>query len=305
MSRKWLLVCMCASVLGLGAVIGPAAYADEIKRGGTLTVARLEEPQTFDPFIPSDNGSIYAIAQVCEPLISADATGTKLEPGLAESWEAAADGMAITFKIRQGIKFNDGTSMTIDDAVYSLQQVANPKASYGFAFEPVKSIEKLDDSHLKITLKTPYAALQSAQAIMKVVYFGYGEIPNGFTPKMNFWSDKVEKIPYDIEKAKALVKEAGYDGTPIQLIVDTGNAPFRQIATILQQGWEQAGLKVEIVEFDVGTAFGMTQKASIRPMSAISPATSMMMMSLLACKVTATAQPKPSSRGTRMRKPRK
>ncbi|MGH6875225.1 MAG: ABC transporter substrate-binding protein, partial [Aestuariivirgaceae bacterium] len=87
-----------------------------------------------------------------------------------------------------------------------------------------------------------------------------GEIPNGFTTKMNFWSDKVEKIPYDIEKAKALVKEAGYDGTPIQLIVDTGNAPFRQVATILQQGWEQAGLKVEIVEFDVGTAFGMTQK---------------------------------------------
>ena len=403
MSRTWLLFCTCASVLGLGAVIGPAAYADEIKRGGTLTVARLEEPQTFDPFIPSDNGSIYAIAQVCEPLISADATGTKLEPGLAESWEAAADGMAITFKIRQGIKFNDGTSMTIDDAVYSLQQVANPKASYGFAFEPVKSIEKLDESHLKITLKTPYAALQSAlslfsssvvsqaahskdptafgskpictgpwqvesfergsqvvlvpnphywrngedgkplpyldqavlryipesnsrvlglqngdydvalnlplnqaeqvkamdgitlevspayrldyvylnhakkpldnvkirlalnyaanrEAIMKVVYFGYGEIPNGFTPKMNFWSNNVEKIPYDIEKAKALVKEAGYDGTPVQLIVDTGNAPFRQVATILQQGWEQAGLKVEIVEFDVGTAFGMTQK---------------------------------------------
>jgi ABC-type transport system substrate-binding protein len=43
-------------------------------------------------------------------------------------------------------------------------------------------------------------------------------------------------------------------------MVDTGNAPFRQIATILQQGWSQAGLKVEIVEFDVGTAFNMTQK---------------------------------------------
>ena len=99
MSRKWLLFCACAFVLGSGAVTGSAAYADEIKRGGTLTVARLEEPQTFDPFIPSDNGSIYAIAQVCEPLISADATGTQLEPGLAKSWEAAPDGMSITFKI--------------------------------------------------------------------------------------------------------------------------------------------------------------------------------------------------------------
>jgi ABC-type transport system substrate-binding protein len=79
-------------------------------------------------------------------------------------------------------------------------------------------------------------------------------------PKVNYWSDKVKAITYDIEKAKQLVQEAGYDGTPIQLMVDTGNAPSRQIATILQQGWTQAGLKVDIVEYDVGTAFSMTQK---------------------------------------------
>jgi peptide/nickel transport system substrate-binding protein len=77
---------------------------------------------------------------------------------------------------------------------------------------------------------------------------------------VNFWSDKVPTIPYDLEKAKALIKEAGYDGTPIQLMVDTGNAPSRTIATILQQGWQQAGLKVDIVEYDVGTSFSMTQK---------------------------------------------
>jgi len=70
---------------------------------------------------------------------------------------------------------------------------------------------------------------------MKAVYFGYGEIPNSYMPKVNFWSDKVQKIPYDIEKAKQLVQEAGYDGTPIQLMVDTGNASFRQIATILSR----------------------------------------------------------------------
>ena len=43
-------------------------------------------------------------------------------------------------------------------------------------------------------------------------------------------------------------------------MVDTGNAPSRQVATILQQGWEQAGIKSEIVEFDVGTAWTMTTK---------------------------------------------
>ena len=81
----------------------------------------------------------------------------------------------------------------------------------------------LDDKRIRLALN--YAA--NREAIMKAVYFGYGEIPNSYMPKVNFWSDKVATIPYDIEKAKALVKEAGYDGTPIQLMVDTGNAPFR------------------------------------------------------------------------------
>ncbi len=88
-----------------------------------------------------------------------------------------------------------------------------------------------DDKRMRLAIN--YAA--NRDAIMKAVYFGYGEQPNSYMPKVNFWSDKVAKIPYDIEKAKALVKEAGYDGTPIQLMVDTGNAPFRTAATILQQ----------------------------------------------------------------------
>jgi peptide/nickel transport system substrate-binding protein len=75
-------------------LIGAAsAEAADVKRGGTLTVARPDEPLTLDPFIPSDNGSIYAIAQICEPLVAADKTGQGLEPGLAESWEISSDGL--------------------------------------------------------------------------------------------------------------------------------------------------------------------------------------------------------------------
>jgi peptide/nickel transport system substrate-binding protein len=402
--RSWRGRLAVAAVLGVAAVAGTTiADAAGIKRGGTLTMARPDEPLTFDPFIPSDNGSIYAIAQVCEPLILADATGKGLEPGLAESWEASADGLSYTFKMRPGVKFSNGKPVTVDDAVFSLRKVADPQASYGFAFEPVKSIDKVDDSHLRISLKTPYTTLLSVvslfsssivskadyekdptafgvkpvctgpfkvesyergsqvvlvpnenywqmgedgkplpyldkvvlkyvpesnsrvlglrngdfnvilavplnqaasvkgidgvtlevtpgyrldyvylnhakkpiddkrirlamnyaanrEAILKTVFFGYGEIPNSYMPQVNFWSDKVALIPYDMDKAKTLVKEAGYDGTPIKLMVDTGNAISKQIATILQSGWSQAGLNVEIVEYDVGTSFNMTQK---------------------------------------------
>lgn len=396
------LLSTTASLAVVAVAVGATSVA-AADRGGTLTVARPDEPLTLDPFIPSDNGSIYAIAQICEPLVSADATGTGLEPGLAESWEISDDGLNYTFELRDGLKFSDGTPVTVEDAIFSLGKVSDPAAAYGFAFADVASTEKTDDGRLKVTLTKPNAAILSAMslfsasivsqaayekdpdgfgskpvctgpfqvesyergsqlvlvpnpnywrtgedgkplpyvekavlkyvpesnsrvlglrngdfdvilavplnqaasidaddtitlevapsyrldyvylnhakppiddkrirlamnhatnhdAIMQAVFFGIGETPNSFMPKVNFWSDKVEPIPFDIEKAKALVEEAGYDGTPIQLMVDAGNAPSRQVATILEQGWGQAGLKVEIIEVDVGTAFGNAEK---------------------------------------------
>jgi peptide/nickel transport system substrate-binding protein len=95
---------------------------------------------------------------------------------------------------------------------------------------------------------------------MKAVYFGYGELANSFMPKVNFWSADVPAIPYDLAKAEALVKEAKYDGTPIQLMISTGNSASRQIATILQSAWAKVGLNTEIIEYDSGTSFGMVQK---------------------------------------------
>ena len=80
-------------------------------------------------------------------------------------------------------------------------------------------------------------------------------------PKVNFRSDNVAVIPFDLEKAKELVQKSGYDGTPIQIMVDTGNAPFRARS---RPSCSRAGKlpvsRVEIVEFDVGTAWTMSTK---------------------------------------------
>ena len=380
----------------------PQAMAEDIKRGGTLILARPDEPLTFDPFIPGDNGSIYAIEQVCDALVEADDTGLGLRPGLAESWEVSADSLTYTFKIRDA-KFSDGTPVTVEDVVFTLQTLSDPAKYLAFVLKPIKAITAVDDHHVKVELKEPYAPLLSAlsayaasivqkkayqadpekfgtapvcagpfevesyergstvvlkanpyywdigadgkplpyldgvelryvpesnsrvlglrngdydaistvafnqakslqsdsklvvesnpifrldyvylnhqkkpldskdfrlalnyaadrDAILKAVYFSFGEVPNSYMPKVNYHGDNVALIPFDIEKAKELVKSSGYDGTPIQLMVDTGNTPSRQVATILKQGWEAAGIKTEIVEFDVGTAWTMTTK---------------------------------------------
>jgi ABC-type transport system substrate-binding protein len=148
-----------------------------------------------------------------------------------------------------------------------LNQAASVKATDGVSLEVSPSYrldyvylnhakKPIDDKRIRLAMN--YAT--NHDALMKAVYFGYGEAPNSFMPKVNYWSANVPAIPYDLDKAAALVKEANYDGTPIQLMVDTGNAASRQTATILQSAWKKIGLDVEIVEFDNGTAFGMTQK---------------------------------------------
>ncbi len=397
-TRRALLLAWLAGAM----LVSGQALAEEVKRGGTLVLARPEEPLTFNPFIPADNGSIYAIEQVCDSLTEADATGLGLRPGLAESWDISEDTLTYTFHLREA-QFSNGNPVTAGDVVFSLQTAGGPTAAYAFGFEPVQSFEALDDRTVKITLKRPYTPLLSVlslfaaaivektafeadtdgfgqkpicsgpfrveeyergakvtmvrnenywdtgvdgkplpyldriemlyvpesnarvlglrsgdfdvitsvpfnqarqlegdseitleaqaifrldyvylnhakapidkreirlalnyatdrEAILKAVYFGFGEIPNSYMPKVNYHSDTVPLIPYDIEKAKELVAAAGYDGTPIDLMIDTGNAPSKQIATILQQSWAAAGLTVNIVEFDGGTAFDMTSK---------------------------------------------
>ena len=141
-----------------------SAVAETVKRGGTMVFARPDEPLTFDPFVPNDNGSIYALEQVCDFAVEADSTGRGLRPGLAESWEISSDGLKYTFKIRDA-KFSNGDPVTVDDVVFSLKSLADPNRSMSFILKPVKSIEAVDDKHVKVTLSEPYAPMLSAVSV--------------------------------------------------------------------------------------------------------------------------------------------
>ena len=82
---------------------------------------------------------------------------------LAERWEVAPDGKQITFSLRRGVKFHDGTDFTCADAKYSLDKLADPKrANRAFVAvleEVFDSATCTDDATLVLTLKQPSAAL--------------------------------------------------------------------------------------------------------------------------------------------------
>ena len=93
------------------------SYVFAAKQGGTLTFARYQEPLTLDPFIPADNGSIWALEQVCDSLTEPGRTGNELVAGLAKSWDISDDGLTYTFHIRDAVHSN-GDAVTAQDRPY-------------------------------------------------------------------------------------------------------------------------------------------------------------------------------------------
>ena len=98
--------------------------------GGTLTGVIPPSITDVDPVTIYDQGGIVLVQQVCEYLIALD-NNNGLKPSLAESWEGNEDASVWTFKLRQGVTFNDGSPMEAADVVASMERVVDPKSGSG------------------------------------------------------------------------------------------------------------------------------------------------------------------------------
>ncbi|WP_089229828.1 ABC transporter substrate-binding protein [Tistlia consotensis] len=93
-----------------------------------------------------------------------------------------------------------------------------------------------------------------------VIWNGLGKVPTGpVSSKTRFYSDDVEKYPYDTAKAKALLKEIGYDGKPIRLLPLPYGETWQRWGEAVKQNLNDAGINVEMVATDVA---GWNQKIS-------------------------------------------
>lgn len=97
-----------------------------------LSVQIGPNPETIDPALNAavDGGNM--ILQSFECLLTNDKEG-KVAPGAAESWEVSEDGKTYTFKLREGLKWSDGTPLTAEDFVYSWQRVCDPNVAAPYA----------------------------------------------------------------------------------------------------------------------------------------------------------------------------
>jgi peptide/nickel transport system substrate-binding protein len=154
-----------------GLVVKPLDRSKEAKKGGTFLNRNTTDPTTFDihgPVAPLNATAQNAYSTLLrqKAVHLAPYNALDLGPDIAESWEQSADGLQITMKIRQGVKFHNlppvnGRAMDIDDIVFTwnrfedkgilrglMANKANPDA-------PVISVTATDSRTISIKLKEP------------------------------------------------------------------------------------------------------------------------------------------------------
>lgn len=127
----------------------------------TLVYAQGADPRGLDPAYVDDGESAKVIVNVYEGLVRYKSDSTEIEPALATEWKVSDDGKEYTFKLREGVKFHDGTPFNADAVKFSIERQLPPKITdempyASFTFGPVDKVEKIGDYEVKIILKQPY-----------------------------------------------------------------------------------------------------------------------------------------------------
>jgi peptide/nickel transport system substrate-binding protein len=122
----------------------------------TLTIAAQSAPTAMDPHFHRSNSNNAVLRHVFDPLVDFDTAG-RLVPRLAEAWRAVDD-LTWEFRLREGLRFHDGTPLEPEDIAFSfarLPQVPNSPGSFASAVRTVASVTSVDPRTVRITTREP------------------------------------------------------------------------------------------------------------------------------------------------------
>ncbi|MBQ9263004.1 MAG: peptide ABC transporter substrate-binding protein [Clostridia bacterium] len=160
--KKLLALLLCAVMC--------MALVPAMAEGNTVRVAYGYDPNTLDYAMTNLDTANFILAHIAETLLMQDATGAYV-PGVAESYEKSDDGKVWTFKIKEGLTYQDGeTPITAEDLYYAAARLLNPQdpkdnASFSIlnsekyyngecAFEDV-GVKKIDEYTIEYTFENP------------------------------------------------------------------------------------------------------------------------------------------------------
>lgn len=151
-------------------------------RTKTLLVGNGAEPASLDPHVVIAFTDFRVAATLFEGLTVLDERTSQPLPGVAERWEASADGLTYTFHLRANARWSNGDRVTAGDFAYAFRRMLTPAlgAPYAYMLFPIKGAEAFnagkiadfagvgvsapDDATLRIQLEQPTSYLPSLAA---------------------------------------------------------------------------------------------------------------------------------------------
>jgi peptide/nickel transport system substrate-binding protein len=132
--------------------------------GGELHFCLRSEPKTLNPLLAADDASETIRYLTGGVLVRVNRLTQDLEPELATSWKVTNGGKTITFQLRDGLRFSDGTPFSADDVAYTMQQLMDPAlhSPTGDAFRSSDGkveTQVLPKDRIRITFPAPIAGL--------------------------------------------------------------------------------------------------------------------------------------------------
>ncbi len=158
------LLCLASAMIVAVCLVAMPCVAQDFK------MAMSSPPTSMDPHFQNITSNANVLEHMFEPLVARDADG-KLVPGLAESWHMV-DPLTWEFRIRTGAKFSDGSDVTAEDILYSLDRPAgirNSPSSFTLFTKAIVGKKAVDARTVRLTTGQPSPLLLSDLTSLLIV----------------------------------------------------------------------------------------------------------------------------------------
>ncbi len=183
MQRAFKLAAVCAAIL-----FASPALADDV------TIGISSEPSAMDPHYHNLGPNNAFSSNVYDALIIQDEQ-QKLTPGLAVSWKPISD-LVWEFKLREGVKFHDGSVFNADDVIFTAERapnVPNSPSSFG-TYLKGKTFKKIDNYTIQVSTEAPYPLMGVDLSNIQIISSDVGA--NVTTAAFNDGSAMIGTGPY-------------------------------------------------------------------------------------------------------------
>ncbi len=160
----WWRITLAAAII-LAIVAGCSGDGGR-NRHDRLIIAFSSEPNRTNPVFLSDLNS-YTVSGWIFNGLTKTGDDLKVAPDLARSWRIEDNGLEITFFLRKGVKWHDGTEFTARDVLFTYRQAVDPGngSPHSARFGPVKDVTAPDPHTVRVRYERPYGSALSSWSL--------------------------------------------------------------------------------------------------------------------------------------------